>query len=343
MIERRRRRRNIYLGVFVIISLAALAGMILKLTDITTRVKKGYDVKLHMADSDGVLPGQPVRYLGVIVGAVSDLRFTRDSQGIGQGVEITLHINSDVQLPSNGLFTVSAGGIGLGGVYLDIVLPKLGDGKTAPPGSPVPHDGTAELVVSSSPSLMDKIDEVVSKFNDLGKVVKNIEEMTTPRTLADVQSGQKAPNLSSAIARLDHTLAEFGADENAAHLRETLKNLAASSAKLDKTLESANTMFGKASVTLDKVGSDFETMKDKTGKLLDKLNEDSDKVSKLLDTFNSLAQGVQDGQGTVGKLLKDDGIAKSLELLILQMNATVKDADRLIIKLEEQGILRKGG
>jgi phospholipid/cholesterol/gamma-HCH transport system substrate-binding protein len=167
--------------------------------------------------------------------------------------------------------------------------------------------------------------------------------MTSPRTLADVQSGQKAPNLSSAIARLDHALEEYGSDENAAHVRELLKNLADSSAKLDKTLESANAMFTRAGTTLDKAGADFAEVKDKATTLLDKLNNDSDKVTKLLDTFNSLAQGVQDGQGTVGKLLKDDAVAKSLELLILQMNATAKDADRLIIKLEEQGLLRKGG
>lgn len=336
------RRRNVILGIFVILSLAALAGVILKLTDITSKVKSGYDVKLRMADSDGVLPGQPVRYLGVFVGTVSDLRLIRDEQGIGQGVEITLHINSDIQLPSNGLFTVSAGGIGLGGVYLDIVLPKLSGGKTAPPGAPLPHDGTAVLKVSQSPSLMDKIDEVVSKFNDLGKVVKNVEEMTAPRTLADVQSG-KAANLSSAIARLDHTVAEFGSDENAAHLRDLLKNLADSSAKLDKTLASATAMFDKAGTTLDKAGSGFDEVKGKAGALIDKLNDDSDKAAKLLDNFNALAKGVQDGQGTLGKLLKDDEIAKSLELLILQMNTTVKDADRLIIKLEEQGLMRKGG
>ena len=336
------RRRNIILGIFVIVSLAALAAVILKLTDITSKVKSGYDVKLHMSNSAGVLPGQPVRYLGVMVGTVSDLRLIRDEQGVGQGVEIMLHINSDVQLPSNGLFTVSSGGIGLGGVYLDIVLPKLAGGKPAPPAEPLPHDGTAVLTVLNSASLMDKIDEVVAKFDDLGKVVKNLEEMTAPRTLADVQSGQPA-NLSSAIARLDHTLGEFGSDENTAHLRDLLKNLAESSTKLDQTLGSANVMFGKANFTLDKVGSDFDTMKDKTNKVLDKLYDDSVKVSNLLDTFNSLAKGVQEGQGTLGKLLKDDEVAKSLELLIQQVNNTFKDADRLLIKLEEQGLMRKGG
>ncbi len=337
------RRRNIILGIFVLLSLAALAVAILKLTDITSKVKSGYDVKLRQANSAGVLPSQPVRYLGVIVGTVADLRFLRDGQGVGQGVEVTLHINSDVQLPSNGLFTVSSGGIGLGGVYIDIVLPKQADGKTAPPSAPLPHDGTGVLAVLYSPSLMDKVDQVAAKFDDVGKVVKNLEEITAPRTLAEVQSGKAAPNLSSAIAQFDRTLAEWGSDENTAHLRDLLKNLADSSAKLDRTLESANVMFGKANTTFDKVGSDFGEVKDKAGKVLDKLHEDSDKVSKLLDTFNSLAKGVQDGQGTLGKLLKDDDVAKSLELLILQINATVKDADRLIIKLEEQGLMRKGG
>lgn len=337
------RRRNIILGIFVIVSLAALAAAILKLTDITSKVKGGYDVKLHMANSDGTIPGQPVRYLGVIVGTVANMRFLTDARGVGQGVEVTLRIQNEFALPSNGLFTVASGGIGLGGAYLDIVLPKQPDGRTAPPAAPLPRDGTAVLTVLPSQSLMDKIDQVVAKFDDVGKVVKNLEEITAPRTLADVQSGKAAPNLSSAIAQFDHTLAEWGSDENTTHLRDLLKNLAESSTKLDKTLESANVMFGKANFTLDKVGTDFDEMKDKTNKVLSKLYDDSVKVSNLLDTFNSLAKGVQEGQGTLGKLLKDDDIAKSLELLILEINSTVKDADRLIIKLEEQGLMRKGG
>jgi hypothetical protein len=109
---------------------------------------------------------------------------------------------------------------------------------------------SAVLAVLSSQSLMDKID-------DLGKVIKNLEDLTAPRTLADVESGKAAPNLPSAIARLDYTLAQFGSDENAAHLRDLLKNLAESSTKLDKTLDAAQDVFSTTNSTLAKVGPDL--------------------------------------------------------------------------------------
>jgi len=143
--------------------------------------------------------------------------------------------------------------------------------------------------------------------------------------------GKKSPNLSSTIEHFDEMLAKVADDENAQNLKTTLKNLADRTAELEATIKQVNETFAKVSTDVDEV-------KEKTIRLIGKLYDDAASLGDLLRTFNSLAKGIQEGEGAVGKLLKSDELHRNLNMLVLQLNQTSQDISRLVQKIEKRGI-----
>jgi len=339
------RQRNTAVGIFVIIGFVLLAILILQFNEIVMVTKGGYKVWVAMTHSRGAMPGKVVHMNGVEVGDVSEVTLRKD----GTGVDLVLRIEADVNIPRNAYLRASPSGFG--DVYLDIVLPLDPDGKPLAAREYLPKDSSREArlegVAGSTQlipeSLTDQIERTLNKFKDVDKLLASLTELTEARKPEDVESGEKAPNLSSTVARLDAAMARLADDENTRNFKQALQDLAKGAAQLDAALKGAQETFGKANYALDKTASDVGEVKDKADRLLGKLYDDAVKISNLLDTFNSLAKGVQEGEGTVGKLLKSDELHKQLTLLVIQMNQTCQDISRLVTKLEQEGLMRKGG
>ena len=64
-------------------------------------------------------------------------------------------------------------------------------------------------------------------------------------------------------------------------------------------------------------------------------------MSKLLDQANVITAKINDGQGTAGKLVNDPKLYEGLVDTTTQLNATVKDLQRLIQQWEQEGVALK--
>ena len=337
------RQRTTAVGIFVLIGFGLLAFLILRFSYFAMIAKGGYLVEAHVPHSGGAIPDKTVHYLGVAAGTVAGVRLAEGDMG----VVVTLRIKDDVDIPANAQLRISP--TGFGDTYIDIELPTDAVGRRVEPAPPLKRDGTARLAGVTTgaqlvpKSLTDRIERTLAKFERLDVLLANLAEMTEPRSLDDVESGRKPPNLAAAVARFDHTLSALADDENVRNMKETLQSLSVASARLDQTLKRAEETFGKAGYAIDKVSSDVDEVRERADRLLAKLLDDAAKVSNLLDTLNSLAKGVQEGEGSVGKLLKSDDLHRQLVLLVEQMNLAFQDLSRLIVKLEMEGLMRKGG
>jgi phospholipid/cholesterol/gamma-HCH transport system substrate-binding protein len=335
-------RRNTAVGIFVIIGFVLLAVLIIKFSDLAGVAKGGYPVKVSMADARGIMSQKIVYLYGKGVGEVDTVDLAEG------GVEITLRIESKVDIPRNTQLIASPSGFG--DVFLNIELPIGPGGVPEPPArDALPKDGTARLRGAYGATqllpdpLIRKLDQALDQFKDLGVVIGNLRELTTPRTPEEVARGAAPPNLASAIAEFNRTMVILNGDDNPANLKETMKKLSTDLEEARKTLEIAQTTFSKAGNAIDKASTDLTQVKDNTNKLLVQLTADGLKLSNLLDTFTSLGKGLQEGEGTLGKLLKSDELHKEMLLLVIQMNQTMQDISRLSVKLEKEGFMRKGG
>lgn len=325
-------RRNMAVGVFVIVAFILLAAIILQFSQIASFTGGGYDVTVRMPHSGRTMPGKPVFFNGVTIGKVGGVRLAAG----GRGVVITLRINDGIAIPSNTRFEARTSG--LGDAVLDFILPADATGEFLDPAAPLPTDGTATVEGAVS-----GVERFLSKFERLDSVINNLVEMTEPRRIVDVDAGRAKPNLTVAIARFDTAVANLANKENTQNLRQLLQNAATASTSFDETLRKTNRLLDQTTFAVSKVTGDVDEVKQKANLLLGKLYDDALRLSNFLDTINSLAKGVQEGDGSLGKLLKSEDLHKELVLMMLEMQEASKAMKRLLIKLEKEGLTRSGG
>ena len=135
-----------------------------------------------------------------------------------------------------------------------------------------------------------------------------------------------------------------GDPEVKANLKQSLKNITAAT-------ETANKIAGnleKFSRDLQAIGDETTiTIKnaqgtiDKAGTHVDdlarKIDERMLQVAKLLSSFQSIAQKIDDGKGTAGALVNDKRLYESLVLTSEQLNEMMKDLNRLVEQWEQEG------
>ena len=88
-------------GAFTLAGLALLAGVIIMLSGFKLGGDKGYTLYAGFNQVVGVEPQSIVRLSGVPVGKVKKI------QNDGQGVTVTLSINSDVKIPKSSQATIA--------------------------------------------------------------------------------------------------------------------------------------------------------------------------------------------------------------------------------------------
>src|SRR4051794_1898867 len=75
-------------GIFVLIALALLVGLMIQFSKGTTFLRKTYNIMLHAANVGGLKPRASVLMAGVQVGTVSEIRLGTQ----GTNVTITLRV-----------------------------------------------------------------------------------------------------------------------------------------------------------------------------------------------------------------------------------------------------------
>lgn len=102
------RKRNIYVGLFVIIGTLIIASALLLIGDINDTFSSKMEVHTTFDDVDGLQKGDNVWFSGVKVGTVSKLQFNKHSQ-----VEITMKIETSAKdyIPSDAKVKLGSDGL----------------------------------------------------------------------------------------------------------------------------------------------------------------------------------------------------------------------------------------
>ena len=146
-------RRNVVVGVVVLLALGVLAWMCLQFANqgFAALFQKGTDVVLYAPRADGVSEGSAVQYLGINVGQVRQLQLNTQ----GTGVVISLTINEGNHVPENVQGAIKSSG--LLGSTANINLEPVGE-----PSKTLIKAGT-ELHIQPDPQARyDTVDKVLA-------------------------------------------------------------------------------------------------------------------------------------------------------------------------------------
>lgn len=199
---------------------------------------------------------------------------------------------------------------------LEIFEPGLMSGKqmriNLAYGNPMARDGDT-LKGAFTLSLMNNISSQVGPVKDqLQVVLRRVDSLTTNAN--EILNDQNKAEIKALLINLNKTVASFEGTS-----RQTNALLANSDPKIQKVLDNANLATISAKSAIDKYGKVAEQVDVKS------LNNTIEKLSVTSDKLNSVISGVQNGEGSLGKLTKDEQLYNNLNTASDNLNKLIQD------------------
>jgi phospholipid/cholesterol/gamma-HCH transport system substrate-binding protein len=157
-------KQELKVGIFVAVGLVMLVVAILLVGNFQTW-RHGYVVTVRFSFIDGVKVGAPVRFAGVAVGEVKDLKFTTLETNNVTVVDVNCWIHNDIRIPGDSSPLINTMGL-LGEKYIEIM-----------PGKDVTAFWSERQIVEGiNPLPMHEVSRVA--YDILTKLGQSIEHIT---------------------------------------------------------------------------------------------------------------------------------------------------------------------
>ena len=282
-----------------ILALAVLAATFLVINFLRGKdlLNREYELVSFFDDVQGLMPSSAVYIKGYKAGTVSEVSYDREKSGF----DVVCVVSRDFAVPADSRMTIYSADL-MGGKAI-----RINPGQSAN----MAGDGDY-LTPAVSPDMLSSIaagiEPLISKGSDV------------------------LTNLDNALTNLNLTLSE----ENRAALGNIMKNLDKAVAEIESI---AGTIEGRTS-DLDAFISDLATLSSSLDSIVAKadstvsdINDISSQVAAadlagVVTSLNSLLDKMQSSDGTVGKLINDDTVYKSVDSLVTNIS-------RLVGKIEE--------
>ena len=239
----------------------------------------------------GLSSSAPVTINGLQVGNVSDISFV-DNRG---DLLVTMQVSNDFEFSKNSIAKISSSGL-LGGK--NMVIDLRYDGPPAKSGDTLAGKVQTGLLESMGGQLEPLQKKVESAIVSADSLITGFNQVLTPEARAD---------LKSTFDNLAKTMNSF---------REASKSLEGILAENDEKLNRTFT-------NLDEMAVNFNQLSDNLAKVdVNKLTTD---LQSVVNDFKDLSTGLKNGEGTLGKLMKDDDVYDNLERATKELEELLQD------------------
>jgi len=261
---------------------------------------QGYILKAEFDEAGGLSRGNPVEMKGMNVGTVESLELDQEAQV----VRVRMRMNEGIQVPEGSNARV-AGFSGVTGVRVIIEPgpadnPPLASGATL---SPPPQGTILERLEEQLPSLATKTDSALTSTNATMQALE--------RQLTDPESDVRA-TLQAMRGTMESI--ETIADSEQESVRELLENLRAVSEDLKR--------FG------EERGDSLNVAVDRLNGSLARLERSLASFERTSATLDEMTRKMNEGKGTVGRLLNDPSLYRRLDTTAARTNRILLDFEK---------------
>ena len=241
---------------------------------------------------EGLETSAPVTINGLVVGKLNGISID-DATG---KLKVELQISSDFPISKSSVVSIYEPSF-IGGKQVKII-PDLADKTMAESGdilqgSVVP--GLTEVLGQKLEPLQLKIEAMIVSADSL---IGNLNQVLDAKT---------KENLKSTIANLDKTMVEFhGASKS-----------------LNGMLAENKTKISSTMTNLEKASTNFSSISDSLAKA--NLGKTVKDLQKTLATVDKIMSDMEAGNGTMGKLLKDDALYNNLSKTSKELDLLLED------------------
>jgi phospholipid/cholesterol/gamma-HCH transport system substrate-binding protein len=292
---------EIKVGIAIVIAIAVFFAGLRFFQDLPI-FRDSYTMQAQFEDAGGIVSGNPVRMKGVSIGTVQSVVLDQETQL----VEVRFRVNEGVQIPE-GSYAEVTGFSALSGVRLSVV-PGPSSNPALPPNATLsepPKGDILERLSDQAPVLATKADSVLTNTNTVVRALG--EQVDNPQS--DLRQ------LLSTLTQTARNLQTMTEGEDAA-LRATVRNLEAISADLERF-----------------TGTDTDTLEaNNMGKTMARLNRSITRLDTTLARLESttanlseVSRKMNEGEGTIGRLVNDDGLYMKLDSAATEANGLLRD------------------
>ena len=243
-------------------------------------------------DVEGLVVGANITVSGLNVGKVKYIDFDDNFEKI----KVTFSLREDLTFSNQSVAQLYEAGL-IGGKAIAI-LPKYDSASVVKNGDILPSEikpGLTDLVNQRLTPLQQKIEKVMESTDVL---LANINSVFDEKTKS---------NIRGSFSQLEQTIASFESTSNA----------------LNALLQDNKTSI---TTTLDNFSNISENLSEVSSNLAEAdLKQTINELQSTISNFDQLLKNIEKGEGSIGKLMKDEGLYNNLEGALGQMEALLED------------------
>jgi len=313
------RRRNIIVGVFVIVAACALVWLIFKFGDLPSTIGglRSFDVFVQFPSAPGVQKDTPVRFCGYQIGRVAKVAAPKVRRDLNTGLEyhqtvavLSIHKQYN-NIPSN--VEVKLMTRGLGSSYIELVV----DPATVP-----------------APPLDPNVPE--SKFLFDGLLLQGSSGQTSEFFPAESQ--KKLDDLVHGLKTLIGNANDIiGDPNNKQNINNALANLSEATRQANQTMEKVEQSVEEFRKFASAGTSTLKNADAGIEKLILAMLDASEGLGKTVAELRVIVGNVSDGEGTVGKLVNDGRLYENLVDATDQLQVLLQKLTLLTDQVKQEG------
>jgi phospholipid/cholesterol/gamma-HCH transport system substrate-binding protein len=307
---RRGADREVTVGLFVIVGVIAAVGLLYTLTD--AAIFRGrYIVITNVQDAGGIRKGDPVQMRGVNIGRILRFKLVRTPAGAVQGVDIQLEVEGEYHIPKDSRVHLRSAGL-LGSMIAEIIPGTAAEDLHY--HDRLPGDSAAQGDVIGD--MQKQVQVTLTRVNDLlnTKFVEDVHGATAEMraTMTELRGTIKDQRIQLSTLQASLQRSATGFEQVTTNFKDTSANAREASA-------SAKTLLARPEL-------------DQSMKRLDtftaKLDEASASFKKAADSMAAVTARAEAGEGSLGKLTKDDALYNNLNEAAANLSKLSEDIRR---------------
>ena len=280
----RQPRREVSVGLFVVIGILAVLVALFALTDPGT-FRGRYHISTIVQSAGGIRKGDPVQLKGVNIGRIRDFTITPT------GVRVSMELESEYVVPEDSRISIVSGGL-LQSMVAEIVpgraKAELADGAVLPAVEAPTLTGTVETLSA-----------------DADTVLLRAQALLNTQTIGAV--GASAQQMQQLLVQLTAL-----ASDQRAQLGALTASLSRSAQGLEGTVGAVNQPELARAIA-------------RTDSMTIRLDAATGSLQQASASLATLMQRVDSGEGTLGRLTRDDELYRNMNAAVTSLNQLTTD------------------
>ncbi|HEY3497824.1 MAG TPA: MlaD family protein [Polyangiaceae bacterium] len=309
-------------GVFAVVMIAA-GFLIYRFVNKSAGSGRGYVVYALMRDAAGIAKHSQVRIAGIPVGSIEGVRLE------GDRARVDIRIDPEVPLYEDATATKVASSL-LGEYYIGISAGTEGKRKL--------KDGDQILIVIEATST----DQLIRQLSDIARDVKQV----TQSLAESVGTDQGKEEIKSTLTNLAQVTEQL--NQMVRENRESIHNIVVkvesittkSGPEIERILENVRVTTQEVRELMAKSEDGKDKSAGEIRQIIDKVNRASDSLESALKNVDEVSGRLERGEGTLGRLTKDEKLINEVEGVAESVNEFVGGLSRiqtiLVLRTEYQ-------